>query len=235
MGEATLIGERGKVAVSSAIIANETMVRYLDYNDVLYFPKSPGKIGGAHPSDALPAALAVGEREHASGKRVIEATVAAYETIGRMVDAFAEGLTPMGFHHGSVMSFAGAVIAGKLIGLDAAQMTHAMGIGASAAIGLAINDAEGEEYNNTKNIADGLMAERGVFAALSRTTRLYRTGAHHRRQQGLCPLASAWRRELHHEAAAERLLSDAHQDEILSDRVDQPGASCGDDPARERT
>ena len=163
--DATLIGERNKVSVSSAIIANETMVRYLDFNDVLYFPKSPGKIGGAHPSDALPVALAVGEREHASGKHVIAAVVAAYETIGRMVDAFAEGLTPMGFHHGSVMPFAGAVIAGKLIGLDAGQMTHAMGIGASAAVGLAINDAEGEEYNNTKNIADGLMAERGMFAA----------------------------------------------------------------------
>ena len=85
--EATLIGESDKVSVSSAIIANETMVRYLDFNDVLYFPKSPGKIGGAHPSDALPAALAVGERQHASGKQVIEAMVAAYETIGRMVDA----------------------------------------------------------------------------------------------------------------------------------------------------
>ena len=35
--------------------------------------------------------------------------VAAYETIGPMIDAFAEGLTPMGFHHGSVMPFAGAV------------------------------------------------------------------------------------------------------------------------------
>ena len=164
-GVATLIGERDKVSVSQAIIANETMIRYLDFNDVLYFPKSPGKIGGAHPSDALPAALAVGEREHASGKEVIAAVVAAYETIGRMVDATAEGITPMGFHHGSVMPFAGAVIAGRLIGLDAEQMTNAMGIGASAAIGLGINDAEGEEYNNTKNIADGLMAERGVFAA----------------------------------------------------------------------
>jgi len=165
-GEATLIGETAKVSVSSAIIANETMIRYLDFNDVLYFPKSPGKIGGAHPSDALPAALALGESRHASGRQVIESAVAAYETIGRMVDALAEGLTPMGFHHGSVMPFAGAVIAGRLLGLDAGQLTHAMGIGASAAVGLAINDAEGEEYNNTKNIADGLMAERGVLGAL---------------------------------------------------------------------
>ena len=36
-GVATLIGERDKVSVSQAIIANETMVRYLDFNDVLYF------------------------------------------------------------------------------------------------------------------------------------------------------------------------------------------------------
>src|SRR4051812_10427087 len=163
--EATLIGESSKVSVSSAIIANETMIRYLDFNDVLYFPKSPGKIAGAHPSDALPVALAVGERQHSSGKEVIGAMVAAYEAIGTMTDAFAEGLTPMGFHHGSVMPFAGAVIAGKLIKLNAEQMTHAMGIGASAAVGLAINDAEGEEYNNTKNIVDGLMAERGVVGA----------------------------------------------------------------------
>ena len=122
--------------MSSAIIANETMVRYLDFNDVLYFPKSPGKIAGAHPSDALPVALAVGECQHSSGKEVIGAMVAAYETIGTMTDAFAEGLTPMGFHHGSVMPFAGAVIAGKLIKLNVEQMTHAMGIGASAAVGL---------------------------------------------------------------------------------------------------
>ena len=164
--EATLIGESRKVSIASAIIANETMVRYLDFNDVLYFPKSPGKIAGAHPSDSLAVALAVGEHRRVSGKQVIEAMVAAYETIGTMVDAFAEGLTPMGFHHGSVMPFAGAVIAGKLIKLDVEQMTHAMGIGASAAVGLAINDAEGEEYNNTKNIVDGLMAERGVLGAL---------------------------------------------------------------------
>ena len=180
---ATLIGERDKVSVSQAMIANETMVRYLDFNDVLYFPKSPGKIGGAHPSDALPAALAVGEREHASGREVIAALVAAYETIGRIVDATAEGITTMGFHHGSVMPFAGAVIAGRLLGLDAGQMTNAMGIGASAAIGLGINDAEGEEYNNTKNIADGLMAERGVFAPIP-LARLHRPGADHRGQQG---------------------------------------------------
>ena len=164
--DATLIGETAKVSLSQAIIANGAMIRYLDFNDGYHFPKSPGKIGGGHPSDCLPAVFAVGERQHAPGKAVIEAAVAAYEIMGRMIDAFAEGITPMGFHHGSVMPFLGAAIAGRLIGLDAGQMTHAMGIGASSSVGLGINDAEGEEYNNSKNVADSFMLERGVYGAL---------------------------------------------------------------------
>ncbi|HEV2570838.1 MAG TPA: MmgE/PrpD family protein [Beijerinckiaceae bacterium] len=163
--QATLLGENAKVSISSAIIANETMIRYLDFNDVLYFPKSPGKIDGAHPSDALAAVFALGEWLGASGRDVIAATVAAYQVIGRIVDGLAEGLTPMGFHHGTVMPYGGAVIAGRLLNLNAEQITHAMGIGGSAAVGLAVNDAEGEEYNNTKNLADGLMVERGVLGA----------------------------------------------------------------------
>ena len=164
--DATLIGETTKVSLSQAIIANGAMVRYLDFNDGYHFAKSPGKIGGGHPSDCLPAVIAVAERQHASGKAAIEAAVAGYEIMGRMIDAFAEGLTPMGFHHGSVMPFLGAAIAGRLMGLDAAQMTHAMGIGASSSLGLGINDAEGEEYNNSKNVADSFMLERGVYGAL---------------------------------------------------------------------
>jgi 2-methylcitrate dehydratase len=164
--DATLIGETMKVALSQAIIANGAMIRYLDFNDGYHFPKSPGKIGGGHPSDCLPAVFGVGERQMSSGKEIIATAVAAYEIMGRMIDAFAEGLTPMGFHHGSVMPFLGAAIAGRLMGLDAGQMTHAMGIGASSSLGLGINDAEGEQYNNSKNIADGMMLERGVFGAL---------------------------------------------------------------------
>ena len=163
--DATLIGEPTKVSLSQAIIANGAMIRYLDFNDGYHFPKSPGKIGGGHPSDCLPAVFAVGERQHSSGREILATAVAAYEIMGRMIDAFAEGLTPMGFHHGSVMPFLGAAIAGRLMGLNTEQMTHAMGIGASSSLGLGINDAEGEEYNNSKNIADSLMLERGVYGA----------------------------------------------------------------------
>src|SRR4029078_12180133 len=40
-GVATLIGERDKVSVSQAIIANETMVRHLDFKHLLHFSKTP--------------------------------------------------------------------------------------------------------------------------------------------------------------------------------------------------
>jgi 2-methylcitrate dehydratase len=63
------------------------------------------------------------------------------------------------------MPFAGAAIGGKLLGLTTEQIMHAMGIGAVASVGLGILDAEGEAYNNSKNIADGLMVERGILGA----------------------------------------------------------------------
>ena len=163
--DSTIFGENIKTNWSAATIANETMIRFWDFNDTYHFVKKPGDLGAGHPSDSFAAVLALGERQQASGKQAIEAAVAGYEIMGRMIDSFKTGLEPMGFHHGSVMPFAGAVIGGKLLGLTADQIMHAMGIGAVAAVGLGILDAEGEEYNNSKNIADGLMVERGVLGA----------------------------------------------------------------------
>lgn len=161
--EAGILGERERVGCSAAILANETMIRYLDYNDTLHVPKGPGNMATGHPSDALAALFAVAERVGASGQQVITAMVAGYEVMGRMLDAFTTGLEPRGFHHGAVMPYVAAAMAGKLLGLDADRLTHAMGIGGSLAVGLGILDAEGEEYNMTKNVADAFLSERGVL------------------------------------------------------------------------
>ena len=163
--ESTILGETSKVGWSAATVSNETMIRFWDFNDTYHFVKKPGDLGACHPSDAFGAVLALGERQKTSGKQVITAAVAGYEVMGQMIDAFKTGLEPMGFHHGSVMPFAGAAIGGKLLGLTEEQIMHAMGIGAVASVGLGILDAEGEAYNNSKNIADGLMVERGVLGA----------------------------------------------------------------------
>src|SRR5439155_17455738 len=54
---ATLLGTRSRVPPDWAAFANGCLVRYLDYNDT-YLSKEP-----AHPSDNIPAALAVAEAE----------------------------------------------------------------------------------------------------------------------------------------------------------------------------
>jgi 2-methylcitrate dehydratase len=164
--EATLIGERTRVSCAAAIMANQTMIRYLDYNDVIALPRGPGVLIACHPSGALPVALALAEREGASGAQLIEALVAGYEVAGRMLDAFPTSLELRGFHHGCVLPYAAAAMSAKLLHLDEPMTVHAMGIAGSLAVALDILDAEGEDYTMTKNLADGLLAERGVLGAL---------------------------------------------------------------------
>ena len=55
--EATLIGSGMKLPAANATFINSLMVRALDYNDI-YWKDDP-----SHPSDLIPAALAMGERD----------------------------------------------------------------------------------------------------------------------------------------------------------------------------
>jgi len=58
------------------------MLRYLDFNDQYAFPAGKWYSGG-HPSESIPAILALGERVHASGKEVMTAIVLSYELSAR--------------------------------------------------------------------------------------------------------------------------------------------------------
>ena len=71
--ESTIFGETSKVSWSNATIANETMIRFWDFNDTYHYVKKPGDLGAGHPSDSFAAVLALGERQQASGKQAIEA------------------------------------------------------------------------------------------------------------------------------------------------------------------
>jgi 2-methylcitrate dehydratase len=164
--EATLIGSSDRVSCSAAIIANQAMIRYLDYNDDLPIPIGPGDLVAVHPSGALPVALAVAEKTRASGTALIESMVAGYEVAGRLLAGFKVSLEVRGLHHGSTLAYAAVAMAGRLLGLSADQIAHGMGIAGSLTVGLDILDAEGEEYTMTKNLADGMISERGYTAAL---------------------------------------------------------------------
>lgn len=164
--QASIIGSTERVSCQAAVIANQGMLRYLDYNDDIEIPIGPGDIVCAHPSGALPVAIAVSEWRGASGRRFLEAMIAGYEVIGRLLESFRISLEVRSFHHGTVLSYAGAAMAGKLLDLNHAQMIQAMGIGGSASLTLGILDAEGEEYVMTKNMVDGFCAERGLVGAI---------------------------------------------------------------------
>jgi 2-methylcitrate dehydratase len=157
-GECSVIGSNLKTDVRSASLINGLAIRALDYNDV-YWKQDP-----SHPSDLLPAAFCVGEREKRSGKDLLVAIVLAYELEMRMMEAAFPGVRELGLHHATLTQFVSPVVAGKMLGLNAEQITNAIGIGASHNVTLGAVTAG--TLTMMKNTVDPMATEAGVFAAL---------------------------------------------------------------------
>ncbi|MBV9860515.1 MAG: MmgE/PrpD family protein [Alphaproteobacteria bacterium] len=107
--------------------------------------------------------LACAERTGAAGAEVLAAIVLGYEAAGRIGEAVTPGLREGGFHGCIVAIFAAAVAAGRLLGLDADQLTHAIALSATSIGGLmaAANTSVAREYHA------GLAAMLGIEAALA--------------------------------------------------------------------
>ena len=121
--------------------------------------------GSVHPGCAVvPAALAVGYHMGASGKAVIEAIVAGYETAIAIARACHPELRQRGFHPtGACGVFAAAAAAAKLRGLSAPRIADAFGIAASSAAGLFAFVNGGADI---KRLHAGHAAREGIQAAL---------------------------------------------------------------------
>ena len=157
-GECSVIGSNLKTDVRSASLINGLAIRALDYNDV-YWKQDP-----SHPSDLLPAAFCVGERENRSGKDLILATVIAYELEMRIMEAAFPGVRELGLHHATLTQFVSPVVAGKMLGMNAEQITNAIGICGSHNTTLGAVTAG--TLTMMKNTVDPMATEAGVFAAL---------------------------------------------------------------------
>ena len=112
---ARLLGTHQTSAPDLAGFANGVMVRYLDYNDSYFSP------GGGHPSDMIPAVLALADPLGRDGRTIITAIVLAYEVFCRLCDHVAAG--ELGWDQGIFSVIGAACAAGKVMGLD----RHAMG------------------------------------------------------------------------------------------------------------
>ena len=139
------------------------MARYHDLHN-LYLSSTGGT---SAPSMDIPAILAVGEKERVKGRDLMTAIFLDFELTGRFVDCLkARSIMNRGFHFSLLSNFVMALVAGRLLGLNDKQMANAMGIAGSQGIALRILDAEGEQYDQTRNIAWGLASQRGYLAAL---------------------------------------------------------------------
>ena len=158
--QASVLGRGMQLGVIEAALANGQAGHVLDYDDT--------HMGGVvlHASSPILAAvLALAERQGndqvCDGRALICAHVAGFEG-GVRVGQSAPNHHDGGWHlTGTLGSFAAATAGGKLIGLDAKQMLHAIGIAGAQAGGM-------QQHRGTmcKSFHAGKAASNGVLAAL---------------------------------------------------------------------
>ena len=146
----------GKLSASSAAFINGMSSSALDYDSL-------GRDAPVHVNIAvLPAALAVAEKEHASGADFLAALVVGSDIVCRLGAAAKH--PPRGFHYTAAFGiFGAAAAAARLMRLDAVTTRHALG--------LAFIQAGGTQQANiepslAKRLLSAFAARSGVYAAL---------------------------------------------------------------------
>ena len=125
--ESTIIGGRGKVSPSNAVLANGQLINQIDFDAM-----PPG----AHtPPYIIPPALALAESAGASGKALIVAMAVGFEIAARVQSAVPGGASTDAAGNPkwsprwgqAACSFGAAAGAGKILNLDEKKMANAFG------------------------------------------------------------------------------------------------------------
>src|SRR5881409_1342897 len=150
---ARVLGTRATTSADLAAFANTVFVRYLDCNDT-YAARGTG-----HPSDMIPAVLALADAHNAHGRAVITAITVAYEVFCQLADE-----VPLkGWDQGLFAAVGAACGAGKILGLDRAAMGHAISIAITSGVPLGVTRIG--ELSMWKGCATAAAIRTGVFAA----------------------------------------------------------------------
>lgn len=159
--QATVIGRSGKTSVPNAVFANGALIRVLDLNDVM-FAEREGKLAVAgHPSENIPAALAVAEAYGLSGRAMLESVVLNYEVYGRLRELIPDAGAWDG---ASASGMAAAAMAGRLLGLDARRQAH--GLALAAARSATPKIVRNGEISAAKSLANAFAMQSGVHSAM---------------------------------------------------------------------
>jgi 2-methylcitrate dehydratase PrpD len=157
-GVASLWGTGERTSLTNAVLFNSTAGHAFEMDDI-------HKESIVHPNSlAVPVALALAEADPAlSGRAIVTALTLGYEVGLRIGNAATTSLFLNGFHpQGTTGAFVAAATAGRLLGLDAAQMQHALGIAGSIGAGL----MAAQEGAMVKRLHAGRAAQSGMLAAL---------------------------------------------------------------------
>lgn len=154
-GTSRVLGTSDFSTADVASFVNGSMVRYLDFNDG-YIGLEPG-----HPSDNIAPCLAVAEAEGRSGRDLVAAIALAYEVQMQLQDA--ANLYRRGWDHVNYVLVSSALAAGKLMGLDAKQLTQAVNIALNGHI--AMRQVRAGELSSWKGCSAPNAARNGVFSA----------------------------------------------------------------------
>jgi 2-methylcitrate dehydratase len=154
-GSCTLIGG-GTTSPDQAALFNSGLVRYVDLLDSYM---SPG--GLCHPSDNFGTVLAAADHASASGEDFMLALAVAYE-IGCRITAIVPVMAK-GFNHAIQLAISAAAGSGKLLGLDAGQIAHAIAI--ATVDNVSLSCVHSEPVSQWKGFSPGITGMRAVYAA----------------------------------------------------------------------
>lgn len=157
--ESTVFGSGQRTSALNATIVNNFLVRFLDCNDWG---------GGGHNSDAIPAILAVSEREKVRGSDFLTSLVLSYELGARYMEAGGgdTSLESKGWISDIRAGLTMPPALGRLMGLNEDQIANAIGICASHSIPLGILDTDKEENTMSKNLRFGFVAHDAILCCI---------------------------------------------------------------------
>ena len=155
---ASLWGSGDRTSMTGAVLVNSTAGHAFEMDDI-------HKESIVHPNSlAVPVALALAEADQGlTGRDICTALSLGYEVGLRVGNAATTSLFLNGFHpQGTSGAFVAAATAGRLLGLDPAQMQNALGIAGSMGAGL----MAAQEGAMVKRLHCGRAAQSGVWGAL---------------------------------------------------------------------
>jgi 2-methylcitrate dehydratase PrpD len=157
-GHSTIMIDGTRASARDAAFVNGITLYSVGVNDI-------HKASGSHPGGCIiPALLAVAEWLRVPGDEMLAAMIAGYDVMGRLGRATMPAHRARGFHPtGTYGAFASTAAVGRLLRLDPAALTSALGIAGSQAAGLVAFQADG---SLTMVFHAGRAAQNGVEACL---------------------------------------------------------------------